>query len=251
MLTNVLRRSQPGPRARHPRLTAELAALFLSVGAITSACAPAATKGTMPPPGADGQVNASLAPDFIAVAGRDGGIAGYAPRSYLLPEPTTTTGRPVEADIPVYGNDLQTLIGHMVAGKGFVPLGVDPATVPKVPVQAGPSIVAGADESASLTMYVRSAAQKTSWFAIAPVGAVGAQGFNAGVGVGCLDVPVGGQLVMVDRSPQDTGARAIRVLYERAKATVQPEIWINIGADGAVTQGLGVPEWWTSGPQSC
>jgi hypothetical protein len=234
-----------------PRLTTQLAAVLLSAGAIASACSPAATKGTMPPPGADGHVNASLAPDFIAVAGRDGGIAGYVPRSYLLPEPTTTTGRPVEADIPVYGNDLQTLIGHMVAGKGFVPLGVDPATVPKVPVQAGPSIVAGADESASLTMYVRSAAQKTSWFAIAPVGAVGAQGFNAGVGVGCLDVPVGGQLVMVDRSPQDTGARAIRVLYERAKATVQPEIWINIGADGAVTQGLGVPEWWTSGAQSC
>lgn len=100
-------------------------------------------------------------------------------------------------------------------------------------------------------MYVRSAAQKTSWFAIAPVGAVGAHGFNAGVGVGCLDVPVGGQLVMVDRPPQDTGARAIRVLYQRAKATDQPEIWINIGADGAVTQGVGVPEWWTSGPQSC
>ena len=87
----------------------------------------------------------------------------------------------------------------MVAGKGFVPLGVDPATVPKVPVRAGPSIVAGADDSASLTMYVRSAAQNTSWFVIAPRGAVGAQGFNAGVGVGCLDVPVGGQLVMVDR----------------------------------------------------
>ena len=219
--------------------------------AITSACAPAATKGTMPPPGVDGQVSASLAPDFIAVVGRDGGIAGYAPRSYLLPGPTTTTGRPVEAEIPVYGSDLQTLIGHMVAGKGFVPLGVDPATVPKVPVQAGPSIVAGADESASLTMYVRSAAQKTSWFAIAPGGAVGAQGFNTGVGVGCLDVPVGGQLVMVDRPPQDPGARAIRVLYQRAKATDQTEIWINIGADGAVTQGLGVPQWWTSGPQSC
>jgi hypothetical protein len=101
-----------------PRLTTQLAAVLLSAGAIASACSPVATKGTMPPPGADGHVNASLAPDFIAVAGRDGGIAGYVPRSYLLPEPTTTTGRPVEADIPVYGNDLQTLIGHMVAGKG-------------------------------------------------------------------------------------------------------------------------------------
>lgn len=234
-----------------PRLTAQLAALLLSVGAVASACDPAATRGTMPPPGADGQVNARLAPDFIAVAGRDGGIAGYAPRSYLLPGPTTTTGRPVEAEIPVYGNDLQTLIGHMVAGKGFVPLGVDPATVPKVPVRAGPSIVAGADDSASLTMYVRSAAQNTSWFVIAPRGAVGAQGFNAGVGVGCLDVAVGGQLVMVDRPPQEPRARAIRVLYQRAKATDQPEIWINVGADGTVTQGVGVPEWWTSGPQSC
>lgn len=50
---------------------------WIVVGLLSGACSPFASKGTMPPPGPNGQVDASAAPDFIAVAGEDGGIAGY------------------------------------------------------------------------------------------------------------------------------------------------------------------------------
>ena len=35
-------------------------------GLLSGACSPFASKGTMPPPGPNGQVDASAAPDFIA-----------------------------------------------------------------------------------------------------------------------------------------------------------------------------------------
>jgi len=211
----------------------------------------------MPPPGLDGEVDASLAPDFIAVAGRDGGIVGYVPKDYLFREPTTSVGRPTEPEIPVYAEDLRTLLGHMVAGKGFVPLGVDPAAVPTLPVQQGPSSAAPATTSRSLTLYVRSATTRTAWFAVVapgePVGAhaMGAQGHNAGVGVGCLDVAAGRQLVMVDRPPQDAGATILRVVYQAPESNEKPTLWVDIAADGGVSQGRGVPSWWQGEPQGC
>lgn len=91
------------------------------------------SKGTMPPAGPNGEINASQAPDFIAVAGQGGGIAGYTPRRYLFSAPS-------QEPWPVYADDLRTLVGHMIAGKGFVPVGVDPATVPNKHVEAGPSL---------------------------------------------------------------------------------------------------------------
>lgn len=108
---------------------------LLLVAVSAMGCSPLATKGTMPPPGPNGQLEVSLAPDFIAVAGRDGGIAGDVPKAYLFPEPTSTVGRPDLPPYPVYAEDLRTLVGHMVAGKGFVPLGVDSAAIPNIPVQ--------------------------------------------------------------------------------------------------------------------
>jgi hypothetical protein len=41
---------------------------MLALIAIMSACSPFASKGTMPPPGPNGQVDASSAPDLLAVA---------------------------------------------------------------------------------------------------------------------------------------------------------------------------------------
>ena len=70
---------------------------------------------------------------------------------------------------PVYAEDLRTLIGRMVTGKGFVPLGVDPRSVPDFPVQQGPSFAAPPDEPRSLTMYVRRATGQTAWFAVCQV----------------------------------------------------------------------------------
>lgn len=120
-----------------------IAATVLIVGA-AAGCAPTGdlrTKGTMPPPEPNGDIDPRAVPDFIAVANPNGdGIVGYVAKEYLFPEPTTARGLPALPDIPVYADDLTTLIGHMVAGRGFVPLGVNPDTVPVRPVQQGPSI---------------------------------------------------------------------------------------------------------------
>ena len=106
-------------------------------------CAPTGdlrTKGTMPPADAHGDVDPRMAPDFIGVANPSGdGIIGWVAKEYLFHEPTAAPGLPELPDIPVYADDLTTLIGHMVPGRGFVPLGVDPDAVPVRPVQVGPS----------------------------------------------------------------------------------------------------------------
>lgn len=47
----------------------------------------------------------------------------------------------------VYGDDLRTVVGQMVPGKGFVPVGVDPATVPTFAVEVGPSVDPGSTGS--------------------------------------------------------------------------------------------------------
>ena len=97
-----------------------------------SACNPLATKGTLPPRDADGNISIENAPDFIGVAGPDGSIVGYVRKELVL-------GDNVDEPWPVYAPDLMTLIGHMFPGRGFVPLGVDPNVVPTYPAQEGPS----------------------------------------------------------------------------------------------------------------
>lgn len=222
--------------------------MWIVVALSAGACSPFASKGTMPPPGVNAQVDASGAPDFVAVASEDGGIAGYAPKEFLFPEPTTVAGRPDDPEIPVYADDLRTLIGHMVPGKGYVPLDVDPSTVPTIPVQAGPSLAAPSTDSTSLTLYVRNATTQQAWFA---VHLVGAQGYNNGGGVGCFNLVVGEQLVMVDRPPQDAGALMLRIIYRRTQANERPTLWVDVGSDGAISQGDGVPAWWVGEPQVC
>jgi hypothetical protein len=64
-----------------------LGTIFLGAvvaAACLAACSPFASKGTLPPPGPNGQVDPSSAPDFLAVAGRDGGIAGYSRKDDVL-----------------------------------------------------------------------------------------------------------------------------------------------------------------------
>ena len=65
-------------------------------------------------------------PDFVEVLARDGGLAGYVKRSDLM-----NVGTPGQVRrIPVYDESLQRLVGHMVDGRGFVPLGVRDEDVP-------------------------------------------------------------------------------------------------------------------------
>jgi len=100
------------------------------------------TKGPIPEAAylANG-IDAALVPDFVPVQGRDGtSVAGYIPKVYIVGQtmPTVTSSRP-EGDVaPVYAADLTTLVGHMYPDRGFVPLGVDPNSIPTIPVQQGP-----------------------------------------------------------------------------------------------------------------
>ena len=110
---------------------------------VSSACGLGASRGPMPPPDANGDVDPSAAPDFISYAGRTDRIIGWVPKSYLL-DPAQHCRGPQCDPIPVYADDLVTVIGHDVPGRGFVPLGVDPRGVPEQPVVVGPSLGAPA-----------------------------------------------------------------------------------------------------------
>jgi hypothetical protein len=126
--------------ARTVTMAVSLTMLLLA----SSACGLVSSRGTMPPADANGEVDPSAVPDFIAYSGRADQIIGWVPKSYLL-DPAQRCGPGPQCDpIPVYADDLTTLIGHDVPGRGFVPLGVDPAAVPGQPVVVGPSLGAPA-----------------------------------------------------------------------------------------------------------
>ena len=90
----------------------------------------------------NGAIDLSVVPDYISQLGPDGEIVGYVSRSVLV-DPTAgqrdALGRPEAAMWPVYGEDLSTIVGYVVPGKGFVAEGVDPATVEDVPVVVAPA----------------------------------------------------------------------------------------------------------------
>ncbi len=115
----------------------------LSILIIASAsAAPSTSKGRIPAAAflSNGELDARLVPDFVSAYGRDGiSIAGYVPKEYLLHTNMEAVSKqlPKLPDIPVYGEDLKTLVGHMIPGKGFVPLGVDPASVPMFGIEQG------------------------------------------------------------------------------------------------------------------
>jgi hypothetical protein len=100
----------------------------LAIAALLGGCSFEHTRGTMPPPGAKGQADPRQVPEFIAYVGQTDHVIGRVPSAFLLRE-----GVGDEA-LPVYADDLTTVIGHSVPGKGFVPLGIDPAQAPQQPV---------------------------------------------------------------------------------------------------------------------
>ena len=115
--------------------------------AVTSIAWRQPTKGPIPddatPPEGGPTIDA-LVPDFVPMWGPDGvTIAGYIPKRYLLDGPDTEPGGtpsdPPQAEpIPVYGEDLVTLVGHSVPGVGFVALGSTETPSPR-PVSEAPA----------------------------------------------------------------------------------------------------------------
>lgn len=117
--------------SRRPLILAIVVALFASASVLASVMADGGspTKGPIPPEAilSDGSLNASLVPDFVPVLDRSGEPAGYvsALEMGLLPN-----NPPGDEAVVVYAEDLQTVVGHMVPGRGFVALGEDVDSVP-------------------------------------------------------------------------------------------------------------------------
>ena len=109
------------------------AAVGITLAIVVAACLASPTtgsKGTMPPPGPNGEIDPGAWPDYVAVAG-EVGIAGYVAKEAVVD--------PGDRTWPVYGEDLRTVVGHLVPGRGLVPAGVDPESAPTFEVHAGPA----------------------------------------------------------------------------------------------------------------
>jgi hypothetical protein len=101
------------------------------------------TKGPIPPAAfqAGDPIDFSMVPDFIPALGQSGDIVGYVSKGSLITQGGSgfSADRPIAADVPVYADDLKTLVGHMVPGRGFVPIGVDKQSVPLIPFEVAPA----------------------------------------------------------------------------------------------------------------
>jgi hypothetical protein len=207
---------------------------------IMAACSPVGSKGTMPPPGANGQVDPAAAPDFIAIASRtDGGIAGYARKEDVL--------GPQDDPVAVYAEDLHTIVGHLVPGKGFIPAGVDPGTVVKIPVlQAG-----GSPEPSgqSVALYVRNGSGRAIYNAVVRGDVVTSSGsFDPrSVGAACYQLAEAARIVLLDRSAADGGAIVTDEIFKQGPGQSVESIWISVDPDGTIETGEGIPVWFDSG----
>jgi hypothetical protein len=118
-------------RYRRAIIAACLAAGTVVVFAATGlAGGRAPTKGPIPPNAwkADG-IDKSLVPDFIPALDRNGVAVGYVAKDLAISD-----AAPPARPIAVYAADLETVVGHMYPGRGFVRLGASPASVPRFPV---------------------------------------------------------------------------------------------------------------------
>ena len=124
------------PRSVAVAASAILAITLLLVVMAVSAAAPdilELTKGPIPDDAVrNGEFNKALIPDFIPALDRNGDVAGYVARDLVISD-----GAPAEAPVPVFAADLKSLVGYMYPGRGFVPLGQSPDSVPLIPATVG------------------------------------------------------------------------------------------------------------------
>lgn len=219
--------------------------LTVMVSASVVACGPrVGTKGTMPPPGANGLVDPSAVPDFVAVAGPDG-IAGYVQKDAVLAMQDRAW--------PVYGEDLTTVVGQLIPGVGFVPIDASPGLGSRMPPSAGP-VSTGLSETTAVALYVRNASSQQAWVAftdgqvITPAGAFLGGGL---LGSGCFNVPLRSRLVLLDREPTQAGALVVATAFDSAVDDQTIPRSVDIASDGRIFIGTGIPAWWVSDPPPC
>lgn len=215
---------------------------MLTLAVSLAACLPVSlvgSKGTMPPPGPNGEIDPSAVPDFVGVAGATG-IAGYVRKEAVLGA----------ADLiwPVYGDDLRTVVGQLVPGRGFVPIGVDPASVPTFNVVVGPAEPSPGQAAGTVRVYVRNGATADAWIAVRASGLIqpGAAGFPGSgyVGIACFPVSDGARLVLLDRSAVDPQATPVKLLHIGRTSLEPVSLWLDVHANGTADTGTGLPDWW-------
>jgi hypothetical protein len=87
-------------------------------------------------------IDQALVPDFIPASDREGNIVGWVSKHLAVPTDLSLD----RSVIPVFADDLRTVVGHMIAGRGFVPLGADPNTVEEFEVTTQAEDQPAADE---------------------------------------------------------------------------------------------------------
>lgn len=78
----------------------------------------------------DGAIDGDLVTDYVPALDREGNVAGYVKATDIL---EIDGKEPTDGPIPVVSRDLE-LVGHMVPARGFVPLGTQFESVPRIPV---------------------------------------------------------------------------------------------------------------------
>jgi hypothetical protein len=97
------------------------AALLLTLGVGSIIGGP--TRGPIPDEAfslTGGPINRDLVPDYIPALGPDGAAVGWVSKELAIP--VVAGDDPL---IPVFADDLRTVVGHMVAGHGYVAVGTD------------------------------------------------------------------------------------------------------------------------------
>jgi hypothetical protein len=128
MMRSAIARRPAGPRVA----VAVAVALLIAAVGTASAIGPQPTRGRIPAEAfrADGSLNVSLVPDFIPALDRAGQEVGW-----VSIVDVGILGSSGLDEVPVYADDLKTVVGHMIAGRGFVPQGISRDSVPRYEVR--------------------------------------------------------------------------------------------------------------------
>jgi hypothetical protein len=103
----------------------------------------------------------------------------------------------------------------------------------------------------SVVIYGRNDAPGIAWFGLVPLtDPPETVGFGPDMGVACLVGPAGAEIVAFDTDP-GRGGRPELVLGRKPGGADPAVVWVDVAADGSVTSGFGVPQWWQGDPQIC
>jgi hypothetical protein len=75
--------------------------------------------------------------------------------------------------------------------------------------------------------------------------------FSGGIGAKCLTSAPDGRLLLMDRPPDGPGGQTRLEISVPSGADNPVTLWIDVDAQGVVTDGQGVPDWWPGAPQAC